>query len=236
MCAFAVPNHRSSPNRPPKHPFSTPSRVDNGKGSTKQCDQCSLCLFFLFVCCVVLCCVFVCVCLGELIGGSQREERLEQLEAKMVEFNLDPKDYWWYNDLRRYGRAPRSSLAQQGSIPSPGQGARSLHPDRVTSVWMQRALATLCVSSACTRNTLHAYRKCVVGVAVRVTPRHTMPPPTPGAWLPSFDLRQVRQRASRGIRPRIRAAGVLRYRRGEHPGRNRFPAFPGQRGVLRHPH
>lgn len=39
---------------------------------------------------------------GELIGGSQREERLEQLEAKMVEFNLSPEDYWWYNDLRRY--------------------------------------------------------------------------------------------------------------------------------------
>ena len=41
---------------------------------------------------------------GELIGGSQREERLEQLEAKMVEFDLSPKDYWWYNDLRRYKR------------------------------------------------------------------------------------------------------------------------------------
>lgn len=39
---------------------------------------------------------------GELIGGSQREERLEQLEEKMVEFDLSPKDYWWYNDLRRY--------------------------------------------------------------------------------------------------------------------------------------
>lgn len=39
---------------------------------------------------------------GELIGGSQREERLEQLEAKMVEFNLSPEDYWWYNDLRRF--------------------------------------------------------------------------------------------------------------------------------------
>ena len=39
---------------------------------------------------------------GELIGGSQREERIEQLEAKMVEFNLSPEDYWWYNDLRRW--------------------------------------------------------------------------------------------------------------------------------------
>ncbi|CAM9444785.1 unnamed protein product [Scytosiphon promiscuus] len=45
---------------------------------------------------------------GELIGGSQREERLEQLEAKMVEFNLSPEDYWWYNDLRRYGSVPHA--------------------------------------------------------------------------------------------------------------------------------
>eukprot|EP00904_Undaria_pinnatifida_P013792 jgi/Undpi1/9543/HiC_scaffold_27.g11999.m1 len=45
---------------------------------------------------------------GELIGGSQREERLEQLEAKMVEFDLSPKDYWWYNDLRRYGSVPHA--------------------------------------------------------------------------------------------------------------------------------
>lgn len=45
--------------------------------------------------------VFYLVVQGELIGGSQREERLEQLEAKMVEFGLNPEDYWWYNDLRR---------------------------------------------------------------------------------------------------------------------------------------
>jgi len=40
---------------------------------------------------------------GELIGGSQREERLERLEEAMDRFGLDPKDYWWYADLRRYG-------------------------------------------------------------------------------------------------------------------------------------
>ncbi|MBR6558419.1 MAG: asparagine--tRNA ligase [Clostridia bacterium] len=40
---------------------------------------------------------------GELIGGSQREERLELLEEAMNRFGLDPKDYWWYADLRRYG-------------------------------------------------------------------------------------------------------------------------------------
>ena len=41
--------------------------------------------------------------IGEIIGGSQREERLEVLEQRMHEMGLDPKDYWWYLDLRRYG-------------------------------------------------------------------------------------------------------------------------------------
>ncbi len=41
--------------------------------------------------------------IGEIIGGSQREERLELLETRMGELGLDPKDYWWYLDLRRFG-------------------------------------------------------------------------------------------------------------------------------------
>ena len=40
---------------------------------------------------------------GEIIGGSQREERLERLLARMEELKLNPEDYWWYLDLRRYG-------------------------------------------------------------------------------------------------------------------------------------
>ena len=40
---------------------------------------------------------------GEIIGGSQREERLEVLEARIRELGMDPADYWWYLDLRRYG-------------------------------------------------------------------------------------------------------------------------------------
>jgi len=40
---------------------------------------------------------------GEIIGGSQREERLDMLLARMKELGLDEKDYWWYLDLRRYG-------------------------------------------------------------------------------------------------------------------------------------
>lgn len=41
--------------------------------------------------------------IGELCGGSQREERLDVLEARMAELNLKQEDYWWYLDLRRYG-------------------------------------------------------------------------------------------------------------------------------------
>ena len=40
---------------------------------------------------------------GEIIGGSQREERLDVLLARMAECNLDPEDYWWYVNLRKYG-------------------------------------------------------------------------------------------------------------------------------------
>ena len=41
--------------------------------------------------------------IGEIIGGSQREERLDLLEARMDELGLKKEDYWWYLDLRRYG-------------------------------------------------------------------------------------------------------------------------------------
>ena len=40
---------------------------------------------------------------GELIGGSQREERLDLLVKKMKELNLNESDYWWYLDLRKFG-------------------------------------------------------------------------------------------------------------------------------------
>lgn len=40
---------------------------------------------------------------GEIIGGSQREERLEVLEKRMAELGLNKEDYWWYLELRKYG-------------------------------------------------------------------------------------------------------------------------------------
>ena len=45
---------------------------------------------------------------GELVGGSQREEGLDRLTAKMTEFGLYPADYWWYLDLRKYGSVPHA--------------------------------------------------------------------------------------------------------------------------------
>ncbi len=47
---------------------------------------------------------------GEIIGGSQREERLELLEKRMDELGLKKEDYWWYRDLRRYGTVPHSGF------------------------------------------------------------------------------------------------------------------------------
>jgi asparaginyl-tRNA synthetase len=48
--------------------------------------------------------------IGELIGGSQREERLPLLEAKLEEFGLHKEDYWWYLELRKYGSVPHSGF------------------------------------------------------------------------------------------------------------------------------
>ncbi len=48
--------------------------------------------------------------IGELIGGSQREERHDTLLQRMRETGLDPEAYWWYLDLRRYGGAPHAGF------------------------------------------------------------------------------------------------------------------------------
>jgi asparaginyl-tRNA synthetase len=48
--------------------------------------------------------------IGEVIGGAQREERLEQLRENMKFHKLNPEDYWWYLDLRRYGSVPHAGF------------------------------------------------------------------------------------------------------------------------------
>jgi asparaginyl-tRNA synthetase len=48
--------------------------------------------------------------IGEIIGGSQREERLDVLDARLIETKLDPQHYGWYRDLRRYGTVPHAGF------------------------------------------------------------------------------------------------------------------------------
>ncbi len=48
--------------------------------------------------------------IGEIIGGSQREERLDVLDRRIAELGLDPRAYWWYRDLRRYGTVPHAGF------------------------------------------------------------------------------------------------------------------------------
>ena len=48
--------------------------------------------------------------IGEIIGGSQREERLDVLVGRIEECGMEPQDYWWYVDLRRYGSVPHSGF------------------------------------------------------------------------------------------------------------------------------
>jgi asparaginyl-tRNA synthetase len=48
--------------------------------------------------------------IGEIIGGSQREERLDVLDGRIDELGLDREAYWWYRDLRRYGTVPHAGF------------------------------------------------------------------------------------------------------------------------------
>ena len=47
---------------------------------------------------------------GEIVGGSQREERLDVLDARMAEHHIDVEHYGWYRDLRRYGTVPHAGF------------------------------------------------------------------------------------------------------------------------------
>jgi asparaginyl-tRNA synthetase len=48
--------------------------------------------------------------IGEIIGGSQREERLDVLKSRMSEMGLIQDNYWWYIDSRRFGSVPHSGF------------------------------------------------------------------------------------------------------------------------------
>ncbi len=47
---------------------------------------------------------------GEIVGGSQREERLDVLDKRIVDTGMDPAEYWWYRDLRRFGTVPHAGF------------------------------------------------------------------------------------------------------------------------------
>ena len=60
--------------------------------------------------------------IGEIIGGSQREERLDVLERAHEGAGLDKEHYWWYRDLRRYGTVPHAGFGlgfERTSVTSP---------------------------------------------------------------------------------------------------------------------
>jgi asparaginyl-tRNA synthetase len=48
--------------------------------------------------------------IGELVGGSQREERLEKLEERMREMHIPTEEMWWYLDTRRFGAVPHAGF------------------------------------------------------------------------------------------------------------------------------
>src|SRR5437660_11076233 len=55
--------------------------------------------------------------IGEIIGGSQREERLAVLDARMAERGIDQEHYAWYRDLRRYGTVPHAGFGLARASP-----------------------------------------------------------------------------------------------------------------------
>ncbi|WP_343190165.1 asparagine--tRNA ligase [Buchnera aphidicola (Mollitrichosiphum nigrofasciatum)] len=48
--------------------------------------------------------------IGEILGGSEREDRIKKLDKRIFECNLNKKDYWWYRDLRKYGSVPHAGF------------------------------------------------------------------------------------------------------------------------------
>ena len=48
--------------------------------------------------------------IGEIVGGSQREERLDVLKQKITDLNIDEKELWWYLDTRKFGTAEHSGF------------------------------------------------------------------------------------------------------------------------------
>ena len=87
--------------------------------------------------------------IGEIIGGSQREERLDVLDARMTEAGLDREHYGWYRDLRRYGTVPHAGFGlgferTVAYVTGPRERARR-HP--VPADAGQRTVLTWCAAT-----------------------------------------------------------------------------------------
>ena len=54
--------------------------------------------------------IFLLPGIGEIVGGSQREERLDKLEQRMKEMNIPVEEMWWYLDTRRFGTVPHAGF------------------------------------------------------------------------------------------------------------------------------
>ena len=54
---------------------------------------------------------------GEMIGGSQREEDLNCLDQRLSELNMAPEEHWWYRDLRKYGTVPHAGFGLGLNVP-----------------------------------------------------------------------------------------------------------------------
>jgi asparaginyl-tRNA synthetase len=63
--------------------------------------------------------------IGEIIGGSQREGRLEVLDGRMSERGIDQEHYAWYRDLRRYGTVPHAGFGLGFEHPTPSPSRRA---------------------------------------------------------------------------------------------------------------
>lgn len=48
--------------------------------------------------------------IGEIVGGSQREERLDVLKQKIADFNIEEEEVWWYLETRKYGTVPHAGF------------------------------------------------------------------------------------------------------------------------------
>ncbi|XMR35805.1 amino acid--tRNA ligase-related protein [Escherichia coli] len=120
--------------------------------------------------------------IGEIIGGSQREERLDVLDARLAEMGLNKEDYWWYRDLRRDRlvlHRLRSGLRASGGLcDRHGQRSRRYPASRVLRVTPASNLASSRASARWLFFYLFCQVICLLSQAIYLQPRHNDHPVT----------------------------------------------------------